>query len=69
MELKTNLKHERDDYTNCNCCSWYSNQRISTGTGGFENNRMSQNHPLLTSARILKSVRETYCNSKRSNDN
>ena len=26
-ELKKTVEHEIDDYTNCNWCSWYSDQR------------------------------------------
>ena len=32
------VEHESDDYTNCNWCSWYSQQRIGTRTGGLGNN-------------------------------
>ena len=31
------VEHKREDYTNCNWCSWYSHQRIGTRTGGFGN--------------------------------
>ena len=34
---KKTVKHESDDYSNCNCCSGYSDQRIDTGTGGLGN--------------------------------
>ena len=34
-ELKT-VEHERDDYTKCNWCSWYSHQMIDTRTGDHE---------------------------------
>ena len=39
MELKKYVEHERDNYTTCNWCSWYSHQMISTRTAVFGNNR------------------------------
>ena len=55
-ELKRTVEHERDGYTNCNWCSWYSHQRIDTMNGGLGNKRTSgdQTTALLRSARILK---------------
>ena len=44
-ELKKTMKHEHDDYTNCDRCFWYSNYRIIKGTGGFVGKRMSGDHP------------------------
>ena len=41
-ELK---KHESDNYTNCDWCSWYSHQRLIKGTGELGNKRMSGEHP------------------------
>ena len=38
------LKHESDDYINCNWCSWHSHQRIIKGTGGIGNQRASGDH-------------------------
>ena len=38
-------EHESDNNTNCNWCSWYSHQRLSTRTGRLGNNRMSGDHP------------------------
>ena len=35
------VEHESDGGTNCNRGSWYSHQRIHTGTGGLGNNRPS----------------------------
>ena len=35
------VEHKRDDYTNCNWCSWYSHQKIGYMTGGLGNNGMS----------------------------
>ena len=39
------VEHESDGDTSCNWCSWHSHQRISTKTGGLENNRTSGDHP------------------------
>ena len=39
------MEHESDGDTNCNWCSWYSQQRIGKGTGGLENKRTSGDHP------------------------
>ena len=44
-ELKKSVEHESDDYTNCNWCSWYSQQRIGTRTGGLGNNGTGGDHP------------------------
>ena len=44
-ELKKNVEHESDNYTNCNWCSWYSHQRIGTTTGGLGNNRIGRDCP------------------------
>ena len=40
-----NLGYERHDYTNCNCCYWYSHQRVNTRSGGLGNNRIIGDHP------------------------
>ena len=44
-DWKKAVEHENDDNTNCNWCSCYSNQRISTSTGGLGNKRTSIDHP------------------------
>ena len=44
-ELKKNLEHAGDNYTNCNWSFWYSNKRITKGTGGLGNFRTSGVHP------------------------
>ena len=44
-ELKKAVVHESGDNTNCNWCSCYSHQRISTRTGGLGNKRTSGNDP------------------------
>ena len=38
-------KHESEDNTNCNWCSWYSHQRISTRNEKLGNKRTSGDHP------------------------
>ena len=47
-ELKKNMEHESDVYTNCNWCSWYSHQRNDKGTGWLGNKRTSVDHPTLS---------------------
>ena len=42
--IEKTVEHECDDYTNCNWCSWYSHQKIGTGTGGLWNKRTSRGH-------------------------
>ena len=37
--------HVSDDYTSCNCCSWYSHRRIGKGTGGRGNSGTSGDDP------------------------
>ena len=44
-EFKKTVKHERDDYTNCNGCSWYSHQRINKVTVGLGNEKTSGDNP------------------------
>ena len=39
------VEHESDGDTNCNCCSWYSHQRINKGTGWLGNKRTRGDHP------------------------
>ena len=43
-EQKKTMKHENDDDTNCNWCTQYGHQRISTWTRGFGNKRTSGNY-------------------------
>ena len=35
-ELKKTMEHESDDYTNRDCCFWYSHQRIIKGLDDLE---------------------------------
>ena len=39
------MEHEDDNYTNCDCCFWYSNKRIIKGTGRLESWRTSGDNP------------------------
>ena len=39
------VEQENDDNTNCNWCSCYSHQRVSTRAGGVGNKRTSGDHP------------------------
>ena len=39
------MEYESDGDTNCNWCTQYSHQRISTGTGGLGNKRTRGDHP------------------------
>ena len=39
------MEHESDDDRNCNWCSWYSHQKIDTGTWGIETGETSEDHP------------------------
>ena len=43
-ELKKNVDHTGDNYTNCNWCVWNSNLRISKGTRGLGGWRTSGDH-------------------------
>ena len=44
---KKTVECESDGDTNHNWCSWYSNQKIDSGTGGLGNKRTSGDHPKL----------------------
>ena len=44
-EIEKAVEHESDDNTNSIWCSWYSQQRISTKTGGLGCDRTSGDHP------------------------
>ena len=50
------MKHESDGDTNCNCCSWYSHQRIGTETGGLRNKVTSGDHPKYNLVEISQST-------------
>ena len=74
-ELKKTMEHEGDANTNCNWCAWYSHQKIGTETGGFENKRMSGDHPNYSIVEIgqntknprdLRRLEETCCHSNSS---
>ena len=60
-ELKKTVEHESDVYTNCNWCSWHSQQRMDTETGGLGKRgrvEIIQTTALLCSIRILRGVLE-----------
>ena len=42
---KSTVERESDNYTNRDCCFWYSQQRIIEGTEELGNNRTSGDHP------------------------
>ena len=44
MESEKNCEHESDNYTKCNWCSWYSQRRTGTRTGGLGNKKTSGIH-------------------------
>ena len=55
------MEHESDGDTNCNCCYWYSHQRIGERTGRLGNKSTDRDYKtiaLLRSASILRSVLE-----------
>ena len=59
-QQKKKKKHESDNYTNCNWCARYSQQRIDKGTRGLGNKRTpSKMTALFRLARTLKRVPET----------
>ena len=42
------MEHEDDNYNNCDRYFWYSNYRITKGTGGLGSWRTSGDHPNYT---------------------
>ena len=53
------MEHESDNYTNCDWCSWYSHQMISTRTGGLGNKRTSGDHPNYWIIEISQNTEES----------
>ena len=51
-ELKKTMEHEGDGDNNCNWYTWYSRQRIGTGTRGLGNKRASGDHPIYSIIKI-----------------
>ena len=45
VKLKESKKQDKYLDLNCNWCPQYNHHRISTGTGGLGNKRMSRDHP------------------------
>ena len=58
-ELNKTVEHEINLFTNCNWCSWYSHQRIDTGTGGLGNKRSSGDY-------LNYSIIKIYQNTEKS---
>ena len=57
-ELKE-LRTWRWQCTSCNSHTWYSHQRIGTGTGGFRNKRMSGDHPNYSIVEISQNTKKS----------
>ena len=53
------MEHESDNDTNCNGCSQYSHQRISTGTGRVGNKRTSGDHPNYGNVEISQNTEKS----------
>ena len=53
------MKHENDGDTNDNWFAWYSHQKISLGTGGFGNERMSGDHTKYSIIKIDQNTEES----------
>ena len=59
IELKKTVEHERDGYTNCRWCSWYSHQRIGKMTRGLGNKRKSGDNPNYSIVEIGQTTEES----------
>ena len=59
-ELKKTVEHDNEGVTNCNWCSWFSHQRIGTGTGGLGNKKTSGEHPNYCIAEISQSTEKSF---------
>ena len=57
--LRKTVEHESDGYTNCNWCSWYSNQRIGKRTWGLGNKRTSGDNPNYSIAEIGQNTKKS----------
>ena len=64
-ELKKTVEHESDGDTNFKWCSWYSHQRVDTGTGELGNKRMSGDHPNYSIIKIGQNTEESLADLKR----
>ena len=65
QELKKTVEHKSDGDTNCKRCSWWSLQKICTGTGGFENKRTSRDHPNNSIVKIGQNTEKSPGDLKR----
>ena len=59
------MGHESDSDTNCNWYSWYSQQRIDTGTGGLGNKRTSKDYPNYSIIKIRQNTKKSPGDLKR----
>ena len=59
------MEHESDGDAYCNWCSWYSNRRISKGTGGLANKKTSGDHPNYLIIEIGQNTEEIPGDLKR----
>ena len=53
------MEPESDGDTNCNCCSWYSPQRIGTEAGGLGNKKTSQDYPNYSIVQISQNTEKS----------
>ena len=44
-KIEKTMRRAGDNYTNCDWCFWYSNQRIIKATGGLGHKTTSGDHP------------------------
>ena len=59
LEIEKTVEHESEGYTNCNCCSWYSHQRIDKRTRGLGNKRTTGDNPIYSIADISQNTEKS----------
>ena len=59
------MENESDSDTICNWCTWYSHQRICTGTGGLENKKVSGDHPNYSIIKIGQNIEKSPVDLRR----
>ena len=64
-EMKKTMEQENDSDTNCNWCTRYSHQKISTGTVGLGNKRMNGDHPNYSIVGIGQNTKKSPGNLRR----
>ena len=64
-ELKKNVEHESDDYTNCNWYSWYIHKRIGTRTSGLGNNGTGGHYPNYSIVEICWNTEKSSGDTRR----